>query len=156
MDAQPLVTHEPQVIDGLASQLTSVYDAVKAAAPNAKIIVLGYPHVVDDGSRRVDADCFAFDQPTVDFLTQMTDRLDGVIASSATSAGVTHVSPVATFDGPPDHSACTPNITDEWINSIILINSSGSGTTAPGTGGSFHPDANGHSAEAALIKPLLP
>ena len=85
----------------------------------------------------------------------MTDRLNGVMSSAAVAAGVTYVSPVATFDGPPDHLACTPNTSDEWINAVVAYSSSGSGTVIPGAG-SFHPDASGHAAEAALLTPLLP
>jgi hypothetical protein len=93
----------------------------------------------------------------VDFFQQMTDRLNGVIARSAASAGVRYVSPVATFQGPPDHSACTANIANEWINAVVAFSSSGSGSSLPDAGvGSFHPDANGHAAEAAMLKPSLP
>jgi hypothetical protein len=59
VDPQPLVTYEPSIIDGLALFLPGAYTAIKNAAPLAKLIVLGYPHIVAQGARRGGVDCSA-------------------------------------------------------------------------------------------------
>jgi len=148
VDPEALITYEPKVIDGLQQGLANTYAAVKSAAPNAQITVVAYPHVVTPADRRSGLDCGSFDQPTVNFFAQMTDRLAGVIAAAASSAGVRSVNPVAAFTG---HEACVPSTSDEWINAVVFSSSSGSGSSNPGSG-SFHPKSSGHQALRPLVR----
>ena len=45
VDPQPLTTNEPEVINAEETQLEDVYTAIHQQAPNARVIVLGYPHL---------------------------------------------------------------------------------------------------------------
>ncbi|WP_157735233.1 GDSL-type esterase/lipase family protein [Pseudofrankia inefficax] len=156
VDPQPLTVQEPIVIDGLKPRLVALYQQIHSLAPNAKITVLGYPHIVTTGSLRLDICTVAINPDLAQWFADMADRLDSVTSQAVSEAGVgaTFVNPVSTFSGPPDHGACTFHDGDEWINSLVPHSSTGSGSTNPGPG-SFHPDAAGHGADAGLINASL-
>jgi GDSL-like Lipase/Acylhydrolase family len=154
VDPLPLVQWEPQLIESLATPLGNVLAAIRSRAPNAQIAVVGYPHVIATGLRRVDVDCQIFDQPEVSFFAQMGDRLNTVTAAVALSAGASYVNPAPTFAAPPSHEACAFAEPGEWSNAAVLFSNSGSGLKTPGAG-SFHPTAAGHQAVRGLVRGAL-
>jgi hypothetical protein len=156
-DTLPLVQQEPKRINALGvanGPLRRVYAQIKQQAPNAQVIVLGYPAVVAPGQHRIDATCLAFRDGELNNFKSWGDVMGAMLGTTTAAAGVTYVDPRATFRGPPPHEACSEQLDQEWINATVNWSDSGSGHKAPGTG-SFHPKAVGHAAEAAVIKPAL-
>jgi hypothetical protein len=137
------VDYEPHVIQSELDNLEADYSAIKAAAPNAKIVVLGYAHILPDTVDEANSECvsplFGFLGADAVWLNQMADLLDSTIQQAAQAEGVTFVDPRTAFHG---HDACagTP-----YIN----------GTEVPGTG-SFHPNAAGMNAYASLVEAADP
>ncbi|WP_320536424.1 SGNH/GDSL hydrolase family protein [Pseudarthrobacter sp. IC2-21] len=122
---------------GLASKLMVTYQALRMAAPTAKIVVLGYPHLFDAA-----VGVPGIDQVALGSITSATDALNSVIAYSATSAGAQFVDMTGRFAG---HEA---NSSDPWI----VFNGNFVDPT------NLHPNKAGHSLgyASALMEAAKP
>lgn len=105
----------------LPGKLDATYAAVAAKAPNAEIVVLGYPHLLVDGP----AWC-SMSRPKRHALYEGVDLLNAAIQQRAELAGLTFEDPTDEFAG---HEICSAS---PWIN----------GVTFP-TVGSYHPNKAG-------------
>ncbi len=156
-DPHPLYQFEPAVINGLESHLAATYAAIGAAAPNAEIIVLGYPRLFP-GDQNPTSTCevtpgIDFDVPTVKFVNTMGDLMDQTISGAvaevkATGVNIHFINPNSVFSG---HEICSSS---PWFGGIVTEETSGSGTSAPGND-SFHPTAAGQQAFAKLVNECL-
>ena len=112
----------------LGSKLDAVFTTVKShAALEAKIVVLGYPHVFSG------AGCFGtlgISSTEETKANQLSDALDTVISTHAAADGVTYESAIAAFTG---HAVCSSS---PWLNGLNLFN----------TTESYHPNKAGHSS----------
>jgi lysophospholipase L1-like esterase len=121
----------------LPGRLTTLYGSIKVLAPNAKVIVVGYPRLFNG------TDCSIWTSFTTSELTALNataDLLNGVIATAASGAGAVFADPTQKFAG---HAVCdgTP-----WINNVNVFSLSES----------FHPNRAGHrDGYAALTQPLF-
>ena len=118
----------------LPGRLTNVYAAVRAKAPNAKVVVTGYPLLFNG------TDCNAltfFTAAEMARLNAATAELNALIEKQSATAGFTFVSAADAFTG---HAWCDRQ---PWINGL---------TISPN---SFHPNISGHSAYARLVTPAL-
>lgn len=109
----------------LPGKLDTTYQAIRNQAPNATVVVLGYPRLFDPT-----ADCPS-DQMTTfkrQLLNAGADHLARVIAARAAAAGFRFADVRPVFDG---HAVCT---TAAWINNITPARMSDS----------FHPNASGY------------
>lgn len=151
VDAAALVDEQPARIGGMSATLSSVYTQIRQLAPNAQIIVIGYPHVVTTGQLdQLRLDCSLLSPAIASWFAQMTDQMNTVIDTARSQvSNTTFVNPVQAFN---THEACTTG--SEWINATIASSSSGSGLSIPGSG-SFHPDYDGQVAYRSLISPVL-
>jgi lysophospholipase L1-like esterase len=113
----------------LPARLDATYAAIRAAAPNALVIVLGYPRLV---SPTGSCGLFNLSSTKRAALNNGADVLDAVIADRVAAAGPGFVyqSAIAHFDG---HGACGPS---PWINRFSLLQ----------IVESYHPNATGYSA----------
>ncbi|ADP78254.1 SGNH/GDSL hydrolase family protein [Pseudofrankia inefficax] len=118
----------------LPGLLQTAYQGVKAAAPNARILVVGYPDIFPS---RSDNTCKWMDSTERVQLVGLNDDLDRVAKRAAGKAGVEFVSTANTLNG---HRLCT---TDSWLYPVELL---GAGTTA-----SAHPNAQGEQAIADAV-----
>lgn len=113
----------------LPGRLDAVYRAIKRRAPNARVIVLGYPYVFGPCAKG----------GGVSLLHGATDLLDNTIRAATRRNHVYFVDARKAFIG---HSECDK---DAWINHFY--------------GGepqvSFHPNEAGWSEDALLIEKLL-
>jgi lysophospholipase L1-like esterase len=116
----------------LPGRLDEVNDAIKANAPNAKVIVLDYPRLFNG------EDCNAltfFSSAEETRLNETADQLKNVISAAATRAGSNFVfrDVIPTFVG---HAVCDGGggSSTEWIN----------GLSNP-VGESYHPKVTGHA-----------
>jgi GDSL-like Lipase/Acylhydrolase family len=143
-----------------AGGLPLLYSEIKAAAPNAEIVVLGYPHLVRPGSD-ANGGCLAngwIRASDRDWLNSVADQLDTVIQNAATQADLPYLSTTAMYTG---HELCstnpwftgigdpTPNDTPTGLWNFLQ---SASGTNIQQY---FHPNTGGYSAEAGLLDQKL-
>ncbi|MEO7132097.1 MAG: SGNH/GDSL hydrolase family protein [Dermatophilaceae bacterium] len=118
----------------LPGRLATLYSSIASKAPNAQVIVVGYPRIFNG------QDCNAltwFSSSEETRLNATADLLNAKTASAAAAKGFTFVNPTSSFIG---HAVCDRT---EWIN----------GLSNPITE-SYHPNRTGQaSGYAALTKP---
>ena len=110
----------------LATDLKNAYATIKARAPQARLVVLGYPRLFDTSSSS--CGLLGVSQANRIRINAGADVLDSVIASSAAAAGATFVDVRGAFSG---HGVCGSS---PWIN----------GPTLP-VQNSYHPNATGYA-----------
>lgn len=107
----------------LPGRLDDVYSTLTSRAPNAEIVVLGYPHFYEVGGS-----CKAgLSDAKRSAINSGSDTLAEVTADRAAEWGLTYVDVQAAFDG---HEICSDG--DWWLHSL----------TWP-VGDSYHPTADG-------------
>lgn len=111
----------------LPSRLDQLFEEIDTSAPNAKVIVLGYPHLfTPDPAQPATYQAFTL-------LNQAADDLNRVIQGQAVAAGFEFVDVTDRFDG---HGV---NTLDPWI-------------TSPTADGPLHPNAKGQQAYYAAVR----
>jgi hypothetical protein len=147
-------------LKSLRPELSATYQAVHAKAPQARILVLGYPQLFPDS--RAEQNCvylkqrkltlggrtysILFSHGEQNFLRKADDRLNRTIKAATTDSGVAEFVPVApTFVG---HEVC--GSAGEWVNhvSVKVIDHKPYFAAADK---SFHPTAVGQAAYASLV-----
>ncbi|GLW53640.1 SGNH/GDSL hydrolase family protein [Kitasatospora phosalacinea] len=109
----------------LPSKLSSLYAQIKAKAPNAHVVVLGYPHLY-----QVPGTCiFGISNTKRTAINSAADTLDTVIAKQAADAGFTFKDVRSAFAG---HEICGSST--QWLNSTSLPISD-----------SYHPNSAGQA-----------
>ena len=120
----------------LPSRLASLYSSIKSKAPNAKVIVVGYPRIFNG------EDCNAgtwFSPSEESRLNYTADLLNSKTAAAASAKGFTFANPTSRFIG---HAVCDDV---EWINGLSypIVES-------------YHPNRTGHaSGYVPVTKPLF-
>jgi lysophospholipase L1-like esterase len=123
------------ISDKLGARLDNLYADIGSRAPNARVVVVGYPRLFNG------QDCNAgtwFSRTEMTRLNQTADQLNAKIRSRADSAGFGFVDPSAAFLG---HAVCADV---EWVN----------GLSTP-TRESYHPNVRGQRAYADLVDDAL-
>ncbi|THV22051.1 SGNH/GDSL hydrolase family protein [Glycomyces paridis] len=110
----------------LPAKLHAVYDAVEDAAPNARVIVLGYPRLFNGEQCNVITRISPAEQAD---LNDAADLLAQTIGAAAGSRGFDYVDVRDAFDG---HTVCDDA---EWLNGLSWPISE-----------SFHPNQTGQSS----------
>ena len=150
---QPFLPHSAVTLGEIASplavafaeaQVRALHAELRSAAPNAAIVVLGYPLLVSG------LECPALQLPgdpesklsagEQSFLRQANIALNTAVERSAADNGLQYVASAAHFAG---HEAC--GTSDDWVNGVAALNPAGS----------FHPTARGQSEFARLINEHL-
>ncbi|WFE41391.1 SGNH/GDSL hydrolase family protein [Micromonospora sp. WMMD998] len=106
----------------LPGRLDATYAAIRERAPNARLVVLGYPRLFETGS----CGLLAMSSYKRTILNQAADVLNGVTAGRAGAAGATFVDARSSFTG---HGVCAA---DPWIRDVT------------GVIEAYHPNANGY------------
>lgn len=125
-------------IDEVGGHLTAAVAAIAERAPEAQVVVVGYPQIIAP-----DADCpdllpvAAADAPA---LAALNERLHTVQQAAAEAAGVTYVD---LYDASAGHDVCSD---DPWVNGV---------QTTPGVGLALHPLAVGQRETADLVLAAL-
>jgi lysophospholipase L1-like esterase len=151
--------------DTVTPALDRVFDAIRAAAPNAKVFVLGYPSIAPDFAH-APTGCYTspvgatwpnppFPQDTVPYgaidihyLHHIENEMDLAIQAQAGSHGFTYI---PTWAATLDHTVCS---TDSYIFGVGFTNIAADGTSTGLPGlyaslGALHPKANGIAFLAA-------
>lgn len=124
-------------------ELLDTYRAIRQRAPNARIIVVGYPRLFPtDPSNSYRNLLFAQDQT---WMNAKGDELNEMLARAAREAGVEFVDPTQAFEGHGIGSA------DPWFNDLS-VQANGFSPVNPE---SFHPNAAGQRALAELVQEQL-
>lgn len=110
--------------DELPGALATTYEGISAAAPNASVLVLGYPRLNELG----DCGIPGYTEVKRKRINEASDLLSEVIAEAASAAGFTYADVRKAFDG---HGVCAGT---EWIN----------GPSNP-VRESFHPNIDGQA-----------
>ena len=120
----------------LPGRLSTLYSSIRAKAPNARVIVVGYPRIFNGE----DCNAFTWFSPTEESrLNATADLLNSRTAAAASGAGFAFVNPTSRFVG---HAVCD---SPEWIN----------GLSSPVTE-SYHPNVAGHrDGYAVVTKPAF-
>ncbi|ACZ00420.1 Triacylglycerol lipase [Thermomonospora curvata DSM 43183] len=100
----------------LPGELDALYAEIRRRAPQAKVVVLGYPYLYETGGI-----CLSMNATKRQILKEGADVLNNVIAAAAHRAGFTFGDARPAFAG---HGICA---SDPWIDS-----------------GNIHPTAKGH------------
>ena len=106
----------------MTGRLDATYAAIRSRAPNATVVVLGYPRLLEPNGSCLTATKRAA-------LNRGADALHGVISARATAAGFSYVDARPHFGG---HGACGAA---PWINRFSILQ----------VVESFHPNAAGYS-----------
>ena len=98
------------VITGqLPARLSSLYAAIRSRAPQATVVVAGYPRIFNGG----DCNALTWFSPTEEIrLNAIADLLNSRISTAAVAAGFRFANPAAAFAG---HAVCDDV---EWINGL--------------------------------------
>jgi lysophospholipase L1-like esterase len=115
------------VTQTLPGALDATYRAIRQHAPNAHVVVLGYPRLFDETTAACGVGGMSLAKRRV--LNDGADDLAAVIQDRAQAAGFTFADVRGRFDG---HGVCSAS---PWINGLTII---------PPTD-SFHPNTNGYT-----------
>ncbi|MEH3033849.1 MAG: SGNH/GDSL hydrolase family protein [Aeromicrobium erythreum] len=120
----------------LPGRLRTLYSSIRSKAPNAKVVVVGYPRLF------MGEDCNAltwFSPAEETRLNQTADLVNAKTAAAASAAGFTFANPTSRFTG---HAVCDD---PEWLN----------GLSNPVVE-SYHPNQLGHAnGYTPLVSPSL-
>ncbi|MFI9173294.1 SGNH/GDSL hydrolase family protein [Streptomyces lincolnensis] len=117
-------TAKAYVDSTLPGKLDSVYSAIRAKAPSARVVVLGYPRFYKLG-----VTCVGLSETKRKAINDAADYLDTAIAKRAANHGFAFGDVRPPFTG---HELCSGS---PWLHSLNLLN----------VGESYHPRAAGQS-----------
>lgn len=123
-------------IDELGDHLVQAIEQVRTAAPDADVVVVGYPRIL--GAKT----CDALPLPAADVarLAALNERISTVQRTAAQEAETTYVDLYAASEG---HDVCSRK---PWVNGLESV---------PGVGLALHPLAAGQRAAADLVVDAL-
>jgi lysophospholipase L1-like esterase len=116
---------EQVVAQTLPGRLATMLSDIRAHAPSAKVVVLGYPEFYDLGK----SICIGLSSADHKALDGASDALDSALQTAAASAGDTFADVRGQFSG---HELCDGS---GWLNSVTLP-----------IDGSYHPTATGQKS----------
>jgi lysophospholipase L1-like esterase len=118
-------TAETFVRNTLPGRLDAVYDAIRAKAPNAHVVVLGYPDMYT-----LNVFCIGMSATKHQKIDEAADLIDTTTAARAAAHGFSFGDVRSTFKG---HELCSG---DDYLHSLVISPS----------WESYHPTATGHSS----------
>ena len=122
---------ESEMTSQLPAELDGVLDAITASAPNARVVVLGYPHLYDLSRS---AGCFGLSGTDRADLNQAADLLDGQIQKAATRHDDVFADVRPAFAG---NEICDSS---SWLHAVNIFDLSESyHPTAAGQAGGYLP-----------------
>ena len=129
-------TAQGYINNTLPGTLSTLYASIRSKAPNAKVVIVGYPRLFQG------EDCNAgtwFSPAEETRLNQTADLLNSKLSSAASAKGFAFANPTSKFIG---HAVCDDV---EWLNGLSNPVSE-----------SYHPNRTGQSSGyTPLVSPLL-
>ncbi|WIX86355.1 SGNH/GDSL hydrolase family protein [Amycolatopsis sp. DG1A-15b] len=165
-DTAPLSAAEPARIDRIGTDLRRVIDVVRSKAPNAKILVMGYPILFEHDGQCVPGIDVKTEGP---WLVAMNNRLDDTLKSSVANAraagiSVTFADPRAAFSGKvlcSNDGSTVPPQDNQQIHGVVTDLTRGDDTSLRfGDSGilsaqSFHPTNAGAATYAGVATAVI-
>jgi GDSL-like Lipase/Acylhydrolase family len=151
VDPEPLSQFEPKVIQYLTAHLVQTYEAINTQAPNADIIVVGYPQIFPSNpTANCDSGSYlgkiaSLTPGAQSMINTLATDVDGAISTAVAEAqdngvAIHFINPTQAFAG---HALCD---TDPWILPLSLVQNKA---------GSYHPTAEGQQEYATLVNQCL-
>lgn len=128
-------TQAPSILTTTVSSIVSVVDAIRARAPKAEILLVGYLRIMPAGGT---CDATGVPASQADRVATAEQALDHALDQAAERAGIDYVSLLEASRG---HDACAGN--EAWTNGA---------RPTDGDGIFFHPRAAGMRAVAKLVE----
>jgi lysophospholipase L1-like esterase len=132
-------------LNRLTTQKESIREPVKkvlaeinAKAPDARVLLVGYPQIFDTGA----CGALAIAEENRDQIRSMQTSMNKLLQEVVTASGNTKNSFVSTDDLFETHRVCDD---DRWINSVT------DALVELDPAGSYHPNADGHVAMAEAV-----
>lgn len=116
----------------LPGRLDAAYDAIRARAPNAQVVVLGYPRIYQLGGGCV----FGISEESRAAINGAADLLSDVTAKRAADHGFSYGDVRPAFTG---HEICSDS---EWLHSVTFPIGDSYHPTAAGQSGGYYPVFN--------------
>jgi lysophospholipase L1-like esterase len=117
-------TARSYISNTLPGRLNTLYSSIRSKAPNARVVVLGYPRFYKLGTT-----CIGLSETKRAAINDASDLLNSVISQRAGAYGFVWGDVRSTFSG---HELCSGS---PWLHSLNLLSISES----------YHPNANGQS-----------
>ena len=134
-DAAPVGGSDPEATaHAIGERLVATLESIQKKAPDARVLLVGYPQLVPATGTCPELPLAAGDYP---YVRSMMELLDDELRAAAGSAGVTYVD---VLDASAGHDICAGD--EAWVNG---------GTTVPGVAAGYHPLERGQRAVADLI-----
>lgn len=156
----PFTEWVPAKIDATERVLVDTYHDVQAEAPEAAVVIVGYPHLFPATSEeQTCAKLFPWDTSEQTFLRSMSVRFNDRLTEATATSGVHYVDPMSRWAG---HEICGNG--GEWIHALtIYVDTIPFVRVGPfpipykggPTDQSFHPNATGQAAYAAQVDDYL-
>ncbi len=143
LGSEPCTNLEGQVdrdLAALPAKLLAVYREIRRRAPNAALLVVGYPQLVVDPAASGLPACAGLTADESRFVRRKGDDLARVVRTAAEASGARYVDAAAAFAG---HEACAAEPWMEGVNFVNIV-------------GSYHPNAAGQDHLAQLVQAALP
>jgi len=145
VDTEALTAYEPYLIGKLEAHLAAVYQQIHLHAPNAEVLVVGYPHLFHVVPGLF---CGLLTSDVQTWMNQMSDALQqtitGAVLDTLAKYPSMNIKFVDAIDGFTGHGVCEATSTP-WINGPNLVHQSSS----------FHPNHDGYAEYAALVNAAL-
>ncbi len=117
----------------LPAQLDAVYSTISDRAPNAQVVVLGYPRMYE-----LDGSCWVgLSETSRAAINSAADNLSDVTSKRAADHGFAYGDVRTTFTG---HEICS---SDEWLHSVTWPINDSYHPTAEGQSGGYYPVLDG-------------
>jgi len=127
-------------LEQLPAKLTGMFDAIKAKAPQATIVLVAYPRVFPEDA----VNCTELELSEADtvYLAELGRSLEEAFVS-ATSSGQALIADA--YVRAQGHGPCAADASERWVN----------GETIASSGIRYHPTAEGHAEMARLVLDVL-
>ncbi len=136
-------TAQSYVANTLPARLNTLYASIRSRAPQAKVVVVGYPRIFNGE----DCNVLTFFSPAeMTRLNQTADQLNSRLAAAASARGFTFANPTTRFTG---HAWCAP---DEWINGLHTPIENAYHPNKAGQGSGYTPLVSGVLTGASLAR----
>ena len=140
----PLSVWADKMLPIIQKRLTTVLTRIRSLEPDARIVIIGYPHLLPtDSGKRSELECRpvlnSISADTRKYIAGVQDRFNQAIYEAAAASKVEFVDPAFAWQG---HEACGSR--GGWLNPALV-----DGTSAGP--GSFHPTTAGQVALASVL-----
>lgn len=124
----------------LPAKLETMFDAIKAKAPNATIVLVAYPRVFPEDATEC-AELALSEADTV-YLAELGRKLEEAFVRVTSSGKALIADAYVEAEG---HGPCEAMASERWVNGETILSS----------GIRYHPTAEGHEAMARLVLEVL-